>query len=40
MSARILDAALADAGHGLAVFPAPPDSKKSYKSAEHSNGVK
>jgi hypothetical protein len=40
MSARILAAALAYASHGLAVFPAPPDSKKSYKCAEHSNGAR
>jgi hypothetical protein len=38
MSARILAAALAYAAHGLAVFPVPPDRKKSYKSAEHSDG--
>jgi hypothetical protein len=36
----ILAAALDYAGHSLRVFPAPPDSKKSYKSAEHSNGAK
>jgi hypothetical protein len=38
MSARILAAALAYAAYGLAVFPVPPDSKKSYKCAERSNG--
>jgi hypothetical protein len=40
VSARILAAALGYAALGLAVFPAPPDSKKSYKSAEHSGGRK
>jgi hypothetical protein len=41
MSARIiLAAALAYAGHGLAVFPARPDKKSSYKSAEYSDGRK
>jgi hypothetical protein len=35
-----LTAALAYAAHGLAVFPARPDQKSSYKSAEHSNGRK
>src|SRR5262249_41391441 len=40
MSPRVLAAALAYAGHGLAVFPVPPDSKKSYKSAEYSDGAK
>jgi hypothetical protein len=38
MSARILAAALAYAGRGFAVFPVPPDSKKSYKSAKYSDG--
>jgi hypothetical protein len=38
VSARILTAALAYAAHGLAVFPVPPDRKKSYKSAERSDG--
>ena len=37
---RLLAAALAYAARGLAVFPVPPDSKKSYKSAEHSGGRK
>jgi hypothetical protein len=40
MSARILAAVLANARRGLAQFPAPPDTKKSYKSAEHSDGRK
>lgn len=40
MSARILAAALAYAARGLALFPVPPDSKKSCKSAEHSDGRK
>jgi hypothetical protein len=40
MSARILAAALAYASHGLAVFPARPDRKCSYKSAEYSNAAK
>jgi hypothetical protein len=40
MSARILTAALAYAGRGLAVFPARPDKKCSYKSAEYSDGRK
>jgi hypothetical protein len=41
MSARILAAALRYAGrHGLAVFPARPDQKSSYKSAEYSDGRK
>jgi hypothetical protein len=40
MSTTILAAALAYAGHGLAVFPARPDRKCSYKSAEYSNGAK
>jgi hypothetical protein len=40
MSARILAAALAYAGRGFAVFPVPPDSKKSYKSAKYSNGAR
>jgi hypothetical protein len=38
VSTRVLAAALAYAAHGLAVFPVPPDSKKSYKCAERSNG--
>jgi hypothetical protein len=38
VSARILDAALAYARHGLAVFPVRPGRKCSYKSAEYSNG--
>ena len=38
MSARVIAAAFAYAGGGLAVFPVPPDSKKSYKSAEYSDG--
>jgi hypothetical protein len=36
----ILAAALAYASHGLAVFPARPDKKCSYKSAEYSDGRK
>ena len=40
MSTRILAAVLANARRGLAQFPVPPDSKKSYKSAEHSNGAR
>jgi hypothetical protein len=40
MSARILAAALDYAGHGLAVFPARPDKKCSYKSAAYSNGAR
>jgi bifunctional DNA primase/polymerase-like protein len=35
---RTLLAALAYAAHGWAVFPAPPGTKRSYKSAEHSDG--
>jgi hypothetical protein len=35
---RTLVAALAYAAHGWAVFPAPPGTKRSYKSAEHSDG--
>jgi hypothetical protein len=38
MTARILTAALAYADCGLAVFPARPDKKCSYKSAEYSDG--
>jgi putative DNA primase/helicase len=34
----ILTAALDYAASGLAIFPAPPDCKKSFKCAEHSNG--
>jgi hypothetical protein len=33
-----LSAALEYAERGWEVFPAPPGEKKSYKSAEHSNG--
>jgi hypothetical protein len=40
MSARILAAALAYAGRGLAVFPACAAVKKSHKAAEHSNGAR
>jgi hypothetical protein len=40
MSSPILAAALAYAGRGLAVFPVPPDSKKSYLSEKYSNGRK
>jgi len=41
MSTRIiLTAALRYAGKALWIFPAPPDSKKSYKSADHSDGRK
>jgi hypothetical protein len=35
---KTLAAALAYAAHGWAVFPVPPGTKRSYKSAEHSNG--
>ena len=35
---RTLVAALAYAAHGWAVFPVPPGTKWSYKSAEHSDG--
>ena len=35
---NILKAALAYAAHGWAVFPVPPGTKRSYKSAEHSDG--
>jgi hypothetical protein len=35
---KILDAALSYAAHGWAVFPVPPGTKRSYKSAEHSDG--
>jgi hypothetical protein len=35
MSVSTLAAALAYAKHGWHVFPAPPDSKKSYKCAKH-----
>src|SRR5260370_18935066 len=35
-----LTAALAYAERGWTVFPAPPDAKKSYKSANFSNGHK
>jgi hypothetical protein len=34
----ILQAALAYASRGLAIFPVPPGTKKSYKSAAHSGG--
>ena len=40
MSARILAAALAYAGRGLAVFPACAAVKKSHKAADHSNGAR
>jgi hypothetical protein len=40
MSARILAAALAYAGRGLAVFPACAAVKKSHKCAERSNGAR
>jgi hypothetical protein len=40
VSAQILAAALDHAGHGWAVFPARPDEKCSYKSAEYSNGAR
>src|SRR5215470_19058123 len=35
---RNLESALAYAAHGWAVFPVPPGTKRSYKSAEHSDG--
>jgi hypothetical protein len=35
---KTLAAALAYAAHGWAVFPVPPGTKRSYKSAEHSDG--
>jgi hypothetical protein len=35
---KTLVAALAYAAHGWAVFPVPPGTKRSYKSAEHSDG--
>jgi hypothetical protein len=38
MSTAARDAALVYANIGWHVFPAPPDSKKSYKSAKHSDG--
>jgi hypothetical protein len=38
VTTTILTAALEYAGRGVAVFPVPPDAKRSYKSAEHSNG--
>jgi hypothetical protein len=34
---KTLSAALAYAAHGWAVFPVPPGTKRSYKSAEHSD---
>ena len=40
MTTTILAAALAYASRGLAVFPARPDKKCSYKSAEYSDGRK
>jgi hypothetical protein len=40
IDARILAAALAYAALGLAVFPARPDKKSSYKSAKYSDGRK
>jgi hypothetical protein len=35
-----LEAALHYAEQGWKIFPVPPNTKKSYKSAEHSNGAK
>jgi Bifunctional DNA primase/polymerase, N-terminal len=35
---KTLATALAYAAHGWAVFPVPPGTKRSYKSAEHSDG--
>jgi hypothetical protein len=35
---KTLSAALAYAAHGWAMFPVPPGTKRSYKSAEHSGG--
>src|SRR5215472_6071017 len=40
MNAPVRAAAVGIGKRGLAVFPVPPDSKKSYKSAEHSNGAR
>ena len=39
-SPTTLTAALGYAARGWFVFPAPPGEKKSYKSAEHSDGRK
>ena len=36
----VINAALHYAARGLAIFPVPPGSKKSYKSEQHSNGRK
>src|SRR5215470_16253752 len=38
LNQKTLVAALAYAAHGWAVFPVPPGTKRSYKSAEHSDG--
>ena len=38
MSSPVFAAALAYASQGLAIFPAPPGTKKSYKSADRSDG--
>jgi hypothetical protein len=35
---KTLEIAVAYAAHGWAVFPVPPGTKRSYKSAEHSDG--
>jgi bifunctional DNA primase/polymerase-like protein len=35
---KTLEVAVAYASHGWAVFPVPPGTKRSYKSAEHSDG--
>ena len=40
MNTSMLNYALDYAARGWSVFPAPPGEKKSYKSAEHSNGIR